>query len=414
MMLKNEGKVVKKGVKNVKDNILPHSRKVVHGLSGWSDSSLVRCKRYFPPLTSQSSTTEKLHFMSRRGGLGCVEVNSSTYAIPSSTTVESWVSATSDTFVFHFKAFGIFCASKVSGKSLPHYIRSQYNLKSDRSYTLTSLPSEVQVDLWTAFNNCLSPAVAANKMGVVLFQFHLNFLPSESNMKFVESCAKHLRQDVKMAVEFRNRSWHFADDRKDGGLGLLSFDCIGRLLNFDEPDRLEKTCSWLKSLRSDERIGGVALVACEDMYREVYPNGAGQGSASSLPTVLTSHCCCDFAYIRVHRREGKHRVLKHNEIQRWAAAIVSLMEETSDEANSCDSADSIFSLRGPCYVLWGTDFEDHPILNMRHLNAEIPATYRLECMSQHSSINSRKGNPITSMFAKKGEQKCRRQSGSII
>lgn len=82
------------------------SRKVIQGLCGWSCASLAKCKKFFPPLVSSSSSTEKLHFLSRQGGMGCVEVNSSTYAIPSPATVNSWVKATSKSFTFHFKAYG--------------------------------------------------------------------------------------------------------------------------------------------------------------------------------------------------------------------------------------------------------------------------------------------------------------------
>ena len=391
-------------------------RKVIQGLCGWSCASLIKCKKFFPPLISQSSSSEKLHFLSRRGGTGCVEVNSSTYAIPSPVTVASWVKATSKPFTFHFKAFGLFCGSKVAGRSLPNTLRVRHRLQAERSYSYDSLPTEAVDDLWALFNDCLTPVVQANKMGAVVFQFHLNFVPSDDNRLFIEACAKNLRQDVKMAVEFRDRSWFFTEN-----IASLGRDCIGRELNWSSaPDRLEHTCKWMKETLNCFRAGngGVVLVASEDLYREVYPSDT-QGS---LPTVLSAFSTPDLAYIRVHRREGNNRVLRPEEIQRWVAAITALMEErmqddscgisasigssnnsrnSSSDGNCCNCSkgqtdNSSAALRGSCYVLWGTDYEDHPILNMRHLQDALPAAYRVDWRGLFAQPG---GGGISALFA---------------
>ena len=47
----------------------------------------------------------------------------------------------------------------------------------------------------------------AGKLGCVMFQFHLSFAPTQASRAHVEWCREKLRQDVAMAVEFRNRAW---------------------------------------------------------------------------------------------------------------------------------------------------------------------------------------------------------------
>ena len=144
--------------------------------------------------------------------------------------------------------------------------------------------------------------------------------------------------------------------------------------------------------------------------------GGGATTATAvLPTVLTAYPCSAAAYIRVHRREGSQRVLSTQLIQAWVDRIVKLMDEvddidsfTSTDATPADAskggevastapkqnkpsthADIAHSrdfpqmdfpssrrLQGPCYVLWGTDFEDHPLINMARLHDALPEPYR--------------------------------------
>lgn len=55
----------------------------------------------------------------------CVEVDTSTYAIPSPETTARWASAVSKGFVFHFKAYGILCGQSQPISNLPQAVRSQ-------------------------------------------------------------------------------------------------------------------------------------------------------------------------------------------------------------------------------------------------------------------------------------------------
>ena len=44
-----------------------------------------------------------------------------------------------------------------------------------------------------------------------------------------------------------------------------------------------------------------------------------QDSVSRVVPIVMELGSCDFAYVRVHRRTGKHRVLDEEEIKRYAS-----------------------------------------------------------------------------------------------
>lgn len=78
--------------------------KVLQGTCGWSDSSIVKCGRFYPG--SVKTTEDRLRHYSRF--FPCVECDSSNYAIPSPAVVEKWIKCVPAGFKFHFKAFGFF------------------------------------------------------------------------------------------------------------------------------------------------------------------------------------------------------------------------------------------------------------------------------------------------------------------
>ena len=78
--------------------------KVLQGTCGWSDSSIVKCGRFYPG--SVKTSEDRLLHYSRF--FPCVECDSSNYAIPSPAAVEKWLKCVPAGFKFHFKAFGFF------------------------------------------------------------------------------------------------------------------------------------------------------------------------------------------------------------------------------------------------------------------------------------------------------------------
>jgi uncharacterized protein YecE (DUF72 family) len=319
-------------------------------------------------------------------------VNSTTYAIPQQKSVQEWVHATPSNFIFHFKAFGALCGSEVDLRQIPLTIRQKYQLPSTGRFHRMQHP-EAYADLWSSFNESLEPMILAQKMGVVLFQFHTTFSPNETSREYVEECAHLLRKDVKMAVEFRDRNWI-------GWSNSLVDDCH----LYENRLQLHETLTWLRSLRTmDTGTGpgtgtGVVLVASDELFVETFPNSSlpislhpsatsitgpatldplpvpNSGNTPQLPIFLSSQPTNNFLYIRIHRREGKERLLSEEEIRRWVLRIESVRTDLVTEDTSADS--SVPSTAGcNCYFLWGTDFEDQPLLNMKHLNELLPLKY---------------------------------------
>jgi uncharacterized protein YecE (DUF72 family) len=350
-------------------------REVIHGLCGWSDPSLAQCRRVFPPKTS--SSIDKLRYLSRSTEIGCIEVNSTTYAIPHEKSVQEWIDATPAGFTFHFKAFGALCGSDVDLKQIPLPIRQKYELQGVGRFRRNEHP-EAFSDLWILFNDSLEPAVRSRKIGVVIFQFHTNFAPTDTSREFVEECANSLRGDVKMAVEFRDRNW----------IGWCNSQETES--PYQNPAMINETIAWLRSLRNGN---GVALIASDEIFAETFSNGLPQSlrpllpeisdtrslpipnsvNTPRLPIFLSSSPSSQFLYIRIHRREGSERLLSLDELTTWISRIESVMQITEESPHPPDDCRG---LNGPCYVLWGTDFEDQPLLNIKHFNELLPIQYQ--------------------------------------
>ena len=345
-------------------------QEVIHGLCGWSDHSLAQCKRVFPPKTS--SSIDKLRFLSQSTELGCIEVNSTTYAIPQQKTVQEWIDATPSGFIFHFKAFGALCGSDIDLKQIPFSIRQKYGLEANGRFRRNQYP-EAFIDLWTSFNDSLEPAVQSRKVGVIVFQFHTNFSPCETSRHYVEECATFLRGDVQMAVEFRDRNW----------IGWCNSQ-ESELSPSQNLSLLNETITWLRMLRNGD---GIALIASDELFSETFPNGLptslrpiysdlNDGSplvpnstnTPRLPIFLSPSPTSQFLYIRIHRREGNERLLSLLELRSWISRI-----ERAMAGDTPPSSSSAFN--GPCYILWGTDFEDQPLLNIKNFNELLPNHY---------------------------------------
>jgi uncharacterized protein YecE (DUF72 family) len=349
--------------------------KVVQGTAGWSDASIVSCRKFYPP--GVKNTVEKLHYYSRQGTFGCVEVDVSCYAIPLPENVAKWVAATPDAFVFHFKAFGLFTNLRIDAAHLPRDIKNDIG-KSEGNVELSTLTSAQQSNLWAIFHKSIHVAHDSQKLGVIIFQFF--FAPGGTSKAHIEYCAKNLQPWCKMAIEFRDRRWFCEENISD-------------------------TLSFLKSVRPE----GVALIASDDLAREMKAEWSLQ-SQQHMPTYLTSKCCPNFAYIRVHRRQGIERVLSDKEIASWVYRICKMVHgndkahdvndcnlvetcpedilkgKTVDEylrgkvveSNESETSDENTTLQGPIYVLWGTDHEHQPVLNAQKLRQALPESLRLE------------------------------------
>lgn len=108
-----------------------------------------------------------------------VEVDSSFYAIPPSSTLENWYQKTTDNFIFSLK--------------LPQEI-SHNKYLDNSSYEILE-------------EFCERIKILKEKLGVVLIQLPPNFEGSKENAQNLRKFLAQLPRDIRFAVEFRNREW---------------------------------------------------------------------------------------------------------------------------------------------------------------------------------------------------------------
>ncbi len=110
---------------------------------------------------------------------GTVEVDSTFYAVPASSVVESWYKKTPDDFVFSLK--------------LPQEITHEYNLREPSFPVLEEF--------------CERVLLLKEKLGAVLVQLPPNFDASKENALALREFLAELPKNIRFAVEFRNREW---------------------------------------------------------------------------------------------------------------------------------------------------------------------------------------------------------------
>ena len=336
----------------------PAAGAVVQGTCGWSDSDAPWSR----PGPGATSADRLRMYANAMGVFGCVEVDTATYQLVPPEHVARWVAATPRGFKFCFKAFGFLCAKGGQlGGQFPKDLAEKVGRGTAGWVRLEEVPKDIVGEIWRRFHASLEPALAADKLGPTLFQYHVSFTPGEGNKQHVEWCRANLRADVQMAVEFRDRAW------VSGA-------------------QLETTVKWLRGL-------GIALVVSDDLEHELPCRGNTVGpahvqkvikpraEATRLPLVARVTTPA-FAFARVHRRSGTERALTEAEIAEWSALLRGMrsgggLGEPSPQPGLWDEARELDPpLQGPVFMLWGTDCKDQQLLNARALQRALgPQAY---------------------------------------
>lgn len=299
--------------------------KLIQGCCGWQDQQY--------PASVKKDATGKLQYYSRQ--LPSVEVNASTYTILNPTICAAWAKAVPPDFIFHFKAFGLFCSKGSPYGNLPSAVREMLppGRYSSSSYVpMSELPAAAINTAWLLFLASLEPVYQAGKLGVVTFQFHLSYHPSESSLAYILECRKRLDSRFQMAAEFRCRRW-FTEE------------------------------NWRRKTHAALSAQGIAWVAADELEHETFQKdkeqvGLAPGQKRRVLPVAVEVTTADFFYVRVHRRSGKEeRRLTDEEIAAWRARIDRVVEA---------------KVAGPIYFLWGTDHADIPLRNSRALQEAVP------------------------------------------
>ncbi|WP_223066008.1 DUF72 domain-containing protein [Paenibacillus caui] len=156
------------------------------GLTGWGDHD-----ELYPPKTPAN---QKLMMYARH--FPCVEVDSSFYAVLGEATYQRWIDQTPDHFSFILKAY----------QGMTGHARGK-------------IPFASAGEMYDAYLKSIRPVVSSGKLKAVMFQFPPWF----------DCCPDHVRQlkavkrrmgDLKVALEFRHRSW-YAPDLKERTLAFM-------------------------------------------------------------------------------------------------------------------------------------------------------------------------------------------------
>lgn len=126
---------------------------------------------FYPPKLPQKDFLK--HYATR---LNAVEINYTFRQLPSASTLENWVAATPDGFVFALKAH----------MRITHLLRLK------------------EAEFTQVFFRAIDPLRATRRLGPVLFQLPPNF---KAEIPTLAAFVEKLPEDVPCAFEFRNKSW---------------------------------------------------------------------------------------------------------------------------------------------------------------------------------------------------------------
>jgi uncharacterized protein YecE (DUF72 family) len=178
---------------------------VLVGTASWTDKSLLKSGWYPKGATSAE---DRLRFYSERFPL--VEVDSTYYFPPSEANSELWVDRTPKNFTFNVKAFSLLTQHPTRAEAL---YKDLPRPKDKRLYP-KDIESRVLDEVWERFLSALAPLHEAGKLGALLFQFPPWFHIGKANRNYILECA-HRSAPLRIAVEFRNKSWMTEENQKE-------------------------------------------------------------------------------------------------------------------------------------------------------------------------------------------------------
>lgn len=175
---------------------------ILCGTAGWTDKSLIACKRFYP--RGCSTAEARLRYYASQFPL--VEVDSSFYGMPSASNAQLWVERTPDGFTFNVKAFRLLTGHQTPRESLSMDIGAAMPDSGKKNLYYREVPSDVLDELWRRFLEALDPLRQAGRLGAILFQFPPWLTSAPEGIAHVEECAQRMTGYL-VAVEFRNSSW---------------------------------------------------------------------------------------------------------------------------------------------------------------------------------------------------------------
>jgi uncharacterized protein YecE (DUF72 family) len=183
---------------------------IVVGTSSWSDPGFV--EHWYP---KGLAARDRLDFYAER--FEAVELNSSFYAIPATSTVERWAKRTPEGFQFDVKLHRLLSRHASQLKELPPDLREGAET-NERGRVMLDRALLDEMVRRTA--EAMEPLSAAGKLGSYLLQLTPAFDPRENELDELAPIMDGLAP-TPVAVEFRRRSWA-SPKRFEGVLDWLS------------------------------------------------------------------------------------------------------------------------------------------------------------------------------------------------
>jgi uncharacterized protein YecE (DUF72 family) len=159
------------------------------GTSSWSDPGFV--EHWYP---KGLPAKDRLGFYAER--FDAVELNSTFYAIPATSTVEGWAKGTRDGFRFDVKLHRLLSRHASRLKELPKDLRDEV-VTNERGRVL--LDAALQDEMVRRTAEAMKPLADAGKLDAYLLQLTPAFDPRHNELDELAP--------VPVAVEFRRRSW---------------------------------------------------------------------------------------------------------------------------------------------------------------------------------------------------------------
>jgi uncharacterized protein YecE (DUF72 family) len=169
---------------------------IVVGTSSWADPGFV--EHWYP---KGLASKERLPFYAER--FEAVELNSSFYAIPATSTVEGWAKATPKGFRFDVKLHKLLSHHSAQLKELPAELRDEVET-NNRGRVLLDAPLVDEMVRRTA--EAFEPLADAGKLGAYLLQLTPAFDPRRNELDELAPVVNGLAPSP-VAIEFRRRSW---------------------------------------------------------------------------------------------------------------------------------------------------------------------------------------------------------------
>jgi uncharacterized protein YecE (DUF72 family) len=182
------------------------------GTASWTDKTLL-ASGWYPE--GVDSAEERLAYYAER--FRVVEVDSTYYTPPNERNSVLWAQRTPPDFIFNIKAYSLLTQHPTRPGSLYKDLRPDGENK--KNVYLKDFDEKTVDEVWQRFLDALVPLQEAGKLGAVLFQFPQWFPIGKRNKEYILQ-AKERCGDMRMCVEFRNKTW-LSDENKDETIDFL-------------------------------------------------------------------------------------------------------------------------------------------------------------------------------------------------